>query len=126
DFPNPNLPYGVFLTSDEGPQRVGVAIGGFVLDLAALEAAGRLEIDGVRGVFASGALNPFMALGPAAWRATRARISGLLRADNAELRDDRDLRDKALIRRDSVRLHLPFAVAGYTDFYSSREHATNV
>ena len=25
-----------------------------------------------------------------------------------------------------VKLHLPFAVAGYTDFYSSKEHATNV
>ena len=25
-----------------------------------------------------------------------------------------------------VKLHLPFAVSGYTDFYSSKEHATNV
>ncbi len=25
-----------------------------------------------------------------------------------------------------AKLHLPFAVAGYTDFYSSKEHATNV
>jgi len=24
------------------------------------------------------------------------------------------------------KLHLPFVVAGYTDFYSSKEHATNV
>src|SRR3984893_10081411 len=26
----------------------------------------------------------------------------------------------------NAKLHLPIAVAGYTDFYSSREHATNV
>ena len=25
-----------------------------------------------------------------------------------------------------MKLHLPLAVAGFTDFYSSKEHATNV
>ena len=29
-------------------------------------------------------------------------------------------------RMADVKLHMPFAVAGYTDFYSSKEHATNV
>ena len=27
---------------------------------------------------------------------------------------------------EGAKLHMPFAVAGYTDFYSSKEHATNV
>jgi fumarylacetoacetase len=67
-----------------------------------------------------------MALGPKVWDETRVRISALLRHDNHELRDNDGLRKRALVPMAQVRLHLPIAVAGFTDFYSSREHATNV
>jgi fumarylacetoacetase len=67
-----------------------------------------------------------MALGPNLWSKTRARISELLRADNPELRDNEKLRERALVPMAKAKLHLPIAVAGYTDFYSSKEHATNV
>src|ERR1700754_2192415 len=67
-----------------------------------------------------------MALGPKVWATTRARISELLRADHPELRDNEELRKLALVPMRDVRLHMPFTVAGYTDFYSSKEHATNV
>jgi len=60
------------------------------------------------------------------WSATRARISELLRSDHPELRDNRELRARALVPMADVKLHMPFAVSGYTDFYSSKEHATNV
>jgi fumarylacetoacetase len=53
-------------------------------------------------------------------------VSGLLRHDNPKLRDATALRNRALIPQSAVTMHLPVAVAGYTDFYSSREHATNV
>jgi 2-keto-4-pentenoate hydratase/2-oxohepta-3-ene-1,7-dioic acid hydratase in catechol pathway len=33
---------------------------------------------------------------------------------------------KALIPMEAVVMHLPAAIGDYTDFYSSREHATNV
>jgi fumarylacetoacetase len=56
----------------------------------------------------------------------RARISELLRHDNPELRDNGALRQRALVPMGQAKLHLPIAVSGYTDFYSSREHATNV
>lgn len=124
DFPIQNLPYGVFSTPSSAQKRVGVAIGEFVLDLAALESEGLLKVG--EGVFAQGALNAFMALGPKTWTATRARISELLRHDTATLRDNAALRKRALLPRNEVQLHMPFAVAGYTDFYSSKEHATNV
>ena len=78
------------------------------------------------GVFAASQLNPFMALGPKVWSSTRARISELLRHDHPELRDNEKLRQRALVPMADVKLHLPFAVSGYTDFYSSKEHATNV
>ena len=125
DFPIQNLPYGVFSTAALPAPRVGVAIGDFVLDL--WELAQDCRIDVVEpGVFAAPTLNPFMALGPKVWSATRARISELLCHDHPELRDNGHLRQRALVPIAKAKLHLPIAVAGYTDFYSSREHATNV
>ena len=105
--------------------RVGVAIGDHVLDLWELEQDCRLVV-GELGVFSAPTLNPFMALGPKVWSQTRARISELLRQDHPELRDNEQLRARALVPMAQARLHLPIAVAGYTDFYSSKEHATNV
>jgi len=124
DFPIQNLPYGVFSAHGLAP-RVGVAIGDYVLDLWELEQDGRFEV-GPLGVFSQPSLNPFMALGPKVWSKTRARISELLRHDHPELRDNDELRKQALVPLRDVKLHMPITVAGYTDFYSSREHATNV
>ena len=124
DFPIQNLPYGVFSANGLAP-RVGVAIGDYVLDLWELAQDGRLDVC-EPSVFASPSLNPLMALGPKVWTRTRARISELLRHDHPELRDNEELRKLALVPMKGVKLHLPIAVAGYTDFYSSKEHATNV
>jgi fumarylacetoacetase len=125
DFPIQNLPYGVFSSKDGLAPRVGVAIGDYVLDLWELEQDSRLDV-GPLGVFSQPSLNAFMALGPKVWSATRARISELLRSDHPELRDNRELRARALVPMADVKLQMPFAVSGYTDFYSSKEHATNV
>jgi fumarylacetoacetase len=125
DFPIQNLPYGVFSSRRGLAPRVCVAIGNYVLDLWELEQDSRLDV-GALGVFSAPSLNPFMALGPKVWSRTRARISELLRHDNPELRDNRELRARALVPMADVTLYLPIAVAGYTDFYSSKEHATNV
>lgn len=124
DFPIQNLPYGVFSKQGLAP-RVGVAIGDYVLDLWELAQDCRIDVDEI-GVFSQPSLNAFMALGPKVWSRTRARISELLRRDHAELRDNEKLRKRALVPMADAKLHMPFAVAGYTDFYSSKEHATNV
>ena len=125
DFPIQNLPYGVFSAKDGLAPRVGVAIGDYVLDLWQLAQDCRIDVV-EPGVFAAPSLNPFMALGPKVWSRTRARISELLRHDHPELRDNEKLRQRALVPMADVKLHMPFTVAGYTDFYSSKEHATNV
>ena len=125
DFPIQNLPYGVFSTSALPAPRVGVAIGNYVLDL--WELAQDCRIDVVEpAVFAAPVLNPFMALRPKVWSKTRARLSELLRHDHPELRDNPELRRRALVPMADAKLHLPIAIAGFTDFYSSKEHATNV
>lgn len=124
DFPLQNLPYGVFQPQGEHA-RVGVAIGTEVLDLAALEAAGLLPT-GAQNVFGQTSLNAFIALGRPVWQQVRARLQQLLSADCAELRDNAALRAKAFYPQASVAMLLPIEVPGYTDFYSSKEHAYNV
>jgi fumarylacetoacetase len=126
DFPIQNLPFGVFSTAATPHARVGVGIGDFILDLAELERRGLLAPGGDAPVFDRGSINAYMALGPKVWSQTRARLSELLRHDVSTLRDDKPLRDAALVRRGGATLHLPMEVTGFTDFYSSREHASNV
>jgi fumarylacetoacetase len=126
-FPIQNLPYGAFRTRANGEPRIGVAIGDQILDLAVLESAGLVRARGAAGpVFGRGTLNAFMALGRSTWREVRATISRLLRDDVATLRDDAALRARALVPQADAEMLLPAAIANYTDFYSSREHATNV
>lgn len=126
-FPIQNLPYGVFQKGSSEP-RIGVAIGELVLDLTCLESEGLLDTPLLRGrrVFQCASLNSFMALGRPAWREARAAISRLLDAEEPTLRDDRSLREVVLIPMSEVQMRLPAEIGDYTDFYSSREHATNV
>jgi fumarylacetoacetase len=127
EFPIQNLPYGIFSDAANRQARVGVAIGDAIVDLSVLEKAGLLMPQGAATpVFDRPALNTFIALGRDAWRATRARITELLSADNPSLRDDASLRQAALVKMADATLHLPVEIPGYTDFYSSKEHATNV
>lgn len=124
-FPIQNLPFGIFSTAAEPSPRAGVAIGDYVLDLAVLEQHALLKPAGTH-VFNQPTLNAFIALGRAAWSANRLAVSLLLRHDNPTLRDDAALRARALVPMTDAVMHLPVAIPGYTDFYSSKEHATNV
>jgi len=121
-FPIQNLPYGVFSGREQGP-RVGVAIGDYVLDLSVLLEAGLLPSE---SVFAKSSLNAFMESGPEAWNEVRATLQYLLDEETAILRGNHRLQARALIPVREVTMHLPVAVGDYTDFYSSKQHATNV
>ena len=115
DFPIQNLPYGVF-SQGGGARRVGVAIGDQILDLTAVEAAGLL---GSARVFEQGVLNPLMAQPQSVWSEMRAAIADLLDAEGGD-------RSLLLVPQAQAALHLPVYVRGFTDFYASKEHATNV
>jgi fumarylacetoacetase len=121
-FPIQNLPYGVFSGREQGP-RVGVAIGDHVLDLSVLAEAGLLPS---YNVFAEPSLNALMSCGREAWNEVRATLQCLLDEETPTLRGNRRLRTRALIPVQEVTMHLPVAVGDYTDFYSSKPHATNV
>jgi fumarylacetoacetase len=130
-FPIQNLPYGVFTRREEGRPHIGVAIGDQILDLTVLAERGKMGIPAppafydLRKVFEAGTLNPFLAMGRAAWSATRGYISWLLH-ENSRFADDLVTRKAALVPQSEVTMRLPVDVGDYTDFYSSREHATNV
>ncbi len=127
-FPIQNLPLGVFRPSQQDEPRIGVAIGDWVLDLLALAKHRLLDGMPLAGDFFLGQhnLNAFLGQGPSVWRPVRTRISQLLRHDESSLRDNVRLRDHALVRLESVEMLLPVQVGDYSDFYSSREHASNV
>ncbi|WP_370401989.1 fumarylacetoacetase [Sulfitobacter sp. JB4-11] len=120
DFPLNNLPYGVFSTN-RLEARCGVAIGDMILDMAALEEAGLLDL-GAGTLFAAPGWNAVMAAGPKVWSALRTRLTDMLAADAA----DQATIAPHLVPTAEARMHMPFTVAEFTDFYSGRHHATNV
>jgi fumarylacetoacetase len=126
-FPIENLPYGVCRRRD-GARCIAVAIGEHVLDLTALEALGLLDVATLHGrrVFDTGTLNAFMAQGRAVWSAVRARLQHLLDAEEPILRDDAETLARVLAPMSEIEMLLPADIGDYTDFYSSREHASNV
>jgi len=124
DFPIQNLPYGIFKTDERPAPRAGVAIGDRILDLQVVAEAGLLQADAT--LFAQSSLNEFIARGRATWRSIREQVSALLSSEDGRLRDNGALRAKALVEQGAATMLLPVTIPGYTDFYSSKEHATNV
>lgn len=121
DFPIQNLPFGLFRrTGSQDQPRIGVAIGDQILDLAQCRERGRLAglPEPLREACGAAILNPLMALGPAA-AGLRRRLVELLRAGApAEA--------EVLVGMNGAELLKPMAIGGYTDFYASIFHATNV
>ncbi|MCE9646754.1 MAG: fumarylacetoacetase [Chloroflexi bacterium] len=123
DFPVQNLPYGVFSSASHPKPRIGTRIGDWVLDLSVVDA--EKLFDRSYDFFADSTLNPFMGAGREVWRGIRQQLTSLLSSDSSPLKHD-PLRSRAFIPVQEVQMHLPAAIGDYTDFYASREHATNV
>ncbi|MFN8308891.1 MAG: fumarylacetoacetase [Chitinophagales bacterium] len=122
DFPIQNLPFGIFKTNHKSP-RAATAIGDYVLDLTVVAALGLFDdLHFDTSVFEAPTLNRFIALGKPVTNAVRERLSELLRHGAEAEKELRPL----LIKQTEVQLLLPVHIPNYTDFYSSREHATNV
>ena len=123
DFPIQNLPYGVFSTAKNPNPRIGTRIGDWVVDLAFID--DEKLFDKEYGFFADSTLNRFMAAGRDVWRNVRQRLTELLSPGDTNPWEEA-MRARALIPVDEAQMHLPVAIGDYTDFYASREHATNV
>jgi len=126
DFPIQNLPFGIFKQGDSS-SRVGVRIGDHVLDLKETFELGYLShLKFGLTDFENEFLNPMMKKGKLAVRELRNRISDLLNMDKSELKENSNHVAQVLIPLNEIELQLPVQVGDYTDFYSSKEHATNV
>lgn len=126
DFPIQNIPFGIFLLPNN-IVTAGTRIGDFAIDLAALQELGYfkgIELD--REVFTQDTLNDFISAGQPTWRQVRKRISDVFLQSNTELQNNRAHRERVVFPINDIEMLLPIAVGDYTDFYSSREHATNV
>lgn len=121
-----NLPYGIFRCGAQEAPRVGVSIGDYVLDLALLEQKGLINAGTNQSVFNCDSLNLFASLGSHVGKAIRQRLQSLLSIDNVELQDNTALLEKVLIPKTKTSMLLPFKIGGFTDFYASEHHATNV
>ncbi len=126
DFPIQNLPFGVFRSPQKSP-RLATIIGRSVIDLLVLAEMGYFnDLDIDNKVFAQSYINDFMALGKAKTLALRDRLAELFDAENPELQSGTVGTAHILQPVAEVELLLPIQIGDYTDFYSSREHATNV
>jgi len=133
EFSLENLPFGIVTTPNDPSPHAAVAIGSSVLDLKVLAAHTSAVLaslfPGLAGhedVFRQPTLNAFAQLGRAVHREVRSGLRDLLSSDTScpeVLRDNAELREKAILPQRSVKMHLPMAIGDYTDFYAGYHHA---
>ena len=126
DFPIQNIPFGVFITKDD-VVTIGTRIGDFAIDLGALQQLNYFDgIELTDDMFMQDTLNDFISDGKKTWRLVRNRIADLFDEKNPELQNNEKHRDIIVFKMSEVEMQLPVLIGDYTDFYSSKEHATNV
>jgi fumarylacetoacetase len=126
DFPIQNIPFGVFITKED-IITIGTRIGDFAIDLGTLHQLGYFEgIPLTDDIFLQDSLNDFIADGRKTWRLVRNRIADIFDHTNEKLRDHAKHKAHVIFGMDEIEMLLPVSVGDYTDFYASKEHATNV
>ncbi len=124
DFPIQNLPLGVY-RHISGEKRICTRIGDKVLDLYSVSEAGVLKVNGfTSGDFKSNYLNGILQKGKESLRRLRSALFHLLASENGVA--NRHPTEPHMLDFRNAHMELPLKPANYTDFYSSREHATNV
>ena len=126
DFPIQNIPFGVFITRDD-VITIGTRIGNTAIDMGALQQLGYFEgIELTDDMFMQDTLNDFISDGQKTWRLVRNRLAEIFDATNSKLRDNKKHCEIILFDMAEIEMLLPVQIGDYTDFYSSKEHATNV
>lgn len=126
DFPIQNIPFGVFITKED-VITIGTRIGNCAIDMGALQQLGYFEgIELTDDMFMQDTLNDFISDGRKTWRLVRNRLAEIFDESNPLLRDNKDHREVIIFKVEDIEMLLPVQIGDYTDFYSSKEHATNV
>ena len=133
DFSLLNLPFGIITHQGASNPRPAVAIGKHALDLQIFsQGQGFADLPSVSSyltVFEEPTLKGFSELGRPTHKSVREYLQKVFQQDTAfpkALRDNAELRTSSLIPLDQVKLHLPFQIGDYTDFYVGKHHAYNV
>ena len=126
DFPIQNIPFGVFITKED-VITIGTRIGNCAIDMGALQQLGYFEgIELTDDMFMQDTLNDFISDGKKTWRLVRNRLAELFDENNPKLRDNKEHREVVIFKVEDIEMLLPVQIGDYTDFYSSKEPATNV
>lgn len=126
DFPIQNIPFGVFITKND-VITIGTRIGDHAIDLGALQQLHYFDgLELTEDLFLQDTLNDFISDGKKTWRLVRNRIAEIFDETNPLLRDNATHRAQIICSVAEVEMQLPVQIGDYTDFYSSKEHATNV
>ena len=126
DFPIQNIPFGVFITKED-VITIGTRIGDYAIDMGALQ-----QLDYFNGIeltddmFMQDTLNDFISDGKKTWRLVRNRLVEIFDNNNPLLRDNAEHKEIIIFNIKDVEMQVPVLIGDYTDFYSSKEHATNV
>jgi fumarylacetoacetase len=104
-------PYGVYSIAGEVAEpRICVRAGDHILDLATMST---LAGSAHQGVLNEPTLDGLLAAGAPIWREVRDEVAQWVQ-------------DAPMAPVADVRMHLPFTVADYVDFYASEQHARNL
>ena len=123
DFPIQNIPFGVFKTNQKD-YHIATIIGETVISIKNLEKEGYFnKINLLKHTFQEPNLNKFLEHDKSIWREVRNKIAEIFDIKNnfkTKILNQNILFDK------NVEMVLPVKIGDYTDFYSSKDHATNV
>ncbi len=125
DFPIQNIPFGVFKTNNH-EFHIATIIGKTIISLKNLEKEGYFnEIELNKNTFQGKSLNQLLKQKKPIWRAVRNKIADLFDLENknseAQIKSE-----NILFNKENVEMIMPVQIGDYTDFYSSKDHATNV
>ena len=124
DFSIYNIPFGIGRIN--GQFQIVSRIGDHVIDLDALQDIGIFVDDELPyGIFLGETLNEFIELGKPVTNSIRFKIQKFCADKTFASGFNYDFED-VFFDAKSVEMSLPVNIGDYSDFYSSKEHATNV
>ncbi|KAJ3101182.1 hypothetical protein HDU97_001594 [Phlyctochytrium planicorne] len=125
DFPIANIPFGIISSADDASHRPATIVGNHVIDLRSVAKAGLFDGPLMKAVavevFSQPTLNSFMSLTRPHWLETRQTLQRILSTTTPS-----QALQSAVLPAEKTINHLPAQIGDYTDFYASKEHATNV
>ena len=125
NFPIQNIPFGAFKLNN-GKIHIATIIGDTVISLTMLEELEYFKNTSLLPNTFIKNLNKFLQQGKVIWREIRDHIAILFDQKNQDLQQNISHQKLILYKLNNIELIKPIDIGDYTDFYSSKDHATNV